>query len=86
METTRYEIIVEVNGENQYLDTYKYEPVTLTYNVPDIQDISKRNSSFSRTITLPETQNNRFVFNNISDLAPDSTFNPNLKVKGMDFS
>jgi hypothetical protein len=77
----RYEIIVEVNGENRYLDTYKYEPITLTYNVADIQDISKRNSSFSRTITLPETQNNRDVFNNISDLAADSTFNPNLKSK-----
>lgn len=81
MTDARYEIIVEVNGENRYLDTYKYEPITLTYNVADIQDISKRNSSFSRTITLPETQNNRDVFNNISDLAADSTFNPNLKAK-----
>jgi hypothetical protein len=81
MTDARYEIIVEVNGQNRYLDTYKYEPVTLTYNVADIQDISKRNSSFSRTITIPETQNNRDVFNNISDLAADSTFNPNLKSK-----
>lgn len=78
---TKYEIIVEVNGEIRYLDTYKYEPISLTFNVADIQDISKRNSSFSRTITLPETDNNRDVFNNISDLASDSTFNPNLKSK-----
>ena len=76
---TRYEIIVQIDGVNHYLDTYKYEPISLTYNIADIADISKRNSSFSRTISLPETVNNREVFSNISDLAVDSTFNPNLK-------
>jgi hypothetical protein len=65
----------------KYLDTYKYEPVDLTYNIADIQDISKRNSSFSRTITLPETKNNRQVFANISNLASDASFDPNLKAR-----
>jgi hypothetical protein len=83
MADTRYEIIIQLpdTGELRYLDTYKYEPISLTYNVADIQDISKRNSSFSRTITLPETKNNRDVFSNISNLAADSTFDPNLKAK-----
>ena len=78
---TVVENIVIGDKELKYLDTYKYEPVNLTYNIADIQDISKRNSSFSRTITLPETKNNRDVFANISNLAVDSTFDPNLKAK-----
>ena len=78
---TVVENVVIGDKELKYLDTYKYEPVNLTYNIADIQDISKRNSSFSRTITLPETKNNRDVFANISNLAVDSTFDPNLKAK-----
>jgi len=78
---TTVDAVVIGDKELKYLDTYKYEPVNLTYNIADIQDISKRNSSFSRTITLPETKNNRDVFANISNLAVDSTFDPNLKAK-----
>lgn len=78
----RYEIIVElVDGSRVYLDTYKAEPVNITYNVSDIIDISSRNSSYSKTITLPETPNNREVFNYISDLSSVSSFNPNKKAK-----
>jgi len=75
----RYEIIVEVNGKRSYLDTYDYEPVSLTYNIADVRDISNRNTSYSKTITVPETPNNKQVFGFISDLSSDSTFNPNKK-------
>jgi hypothetical protein len=78
---TRYEILIELNGVRQQLDTYKLDPISLTFNVADVADISSRNSSFSKTIKLPETRNNRQVFGDISDLGVDSSFNPNRKTK-----
>ena len=86
---TRFEILVEVNGfvdgyprlVVQQLDTYNEEPISLTYNVADVNDISSRNSSFSKTIKLPETRNNRSVFGDIADLGVNSSFNPNKKTK-----
>lgn len=77
----RFEILVEVNGVKYELDTYKEEPISLTYNVADVADISSRNAAFSKTIRLPETRNNRAIFDDISDLAIDSTFNPNKRTK-----
>ncbi len=78
----RFEIIVDINGVKWSLDAYKEEPISLTYNVADIADIAARNSSFSKTIKLPETANNRQAFGDISDLAAEpATFNPNKKAK-----
>lgn len=77
----RFEILVEINGQKYELDTYKEEPISLTYNVADVADISSRNAAFSKTIKLPETRNNRAIFDDISDLAIDSTFNPNKRTK-----
>lgn len=78
---TRFEILVEINGQKYELDTYKEEPISLTYNVADVADISARNAAFSKTIKLPETKNNRAIFDDISDLSIDSSFNPNKKTK-----
>lgn len=84
----RLEIIVEIpnstistpdnpNGITRYnLDTFppeQQEPIEINYCINDINDISNRNASSSKTITLPETDNNREVFGFISDL--------NLQVK-----
>lgn len=78
---TRFELLIELNGVKQQLDTYNEEPISLTYNVADINDIASRNSSFSKTIKLPETRNNRAVFGDIADLGVSSSFNPNKKTK-----
>ena len=75
----RYEIIINTDNGDFYLDTFDSEPVDLNYSIAEIQDITKRNSSYSKTIVLPETPNNREVFNNISDLSFNSQFNPNKK-------
>jgi hypothetical protein len=77
----RFEILVELNGQKYQLDTYKTDPISLTYNVADVADISARNAAFSKTIKLPETKNNRAIFDDISDLGIDSSFNPNKKTK-----
>lgn len=78
----RFEIIVKVNGTNYYLDTTDSDGISINYSISDIVDISTRNASFTKTITLPETKNNREVFGFISDLSSDGTlFNPNKKVE-----
>jgi len=77
----RFELLIELNGERKWLDTYKSEPISLTFNVADIVEIDKRNASFSKTIKLPETKNNRIIFGDISDLGVSATFNPNKKTK-----
>ena len=78
----RFEILIDLNGSKYALDTYKEEPISLTYNVADVNDIASRNSAFSKTIKLPETRNNRAIFGDIADLGVSpAVFNPNKKTK-----
>ena len=78
----RFEIIVNINGEQKYINTYDYEPISLNFNIADIQDISSRNSAYSKTIKVPDTRNNRLVFGDIGDLSIlESSFNPNKKTR-----
>lgn len=86
--TTRFEIVLQttatIGTQSQnlvYLDTYQTEPISLNYNIADINDIGSRNSSFSKTIRVPETKNNRKIFGNIADLAASTEFNPNKKTR-----
>lgn len=74
--------ITDVAGSNsQYMDTYDDESVSLNFVISDINDISSKNSSYSKTITLPDTKVNRSVFQNIFDLNSDSNFDPTKKSK-----
>jgi hypothetical protein len=79
---TRFEILIDLNGAKYALDTYNEEPISLTYNVADVNDIASRNTAFSKTIKLPETRNNRAIFGDISDLGVSpAVFNPNKKTR-----
>ena len=54
--------------------------IALQYSIGDIKDITKRNSSYSKTIVLPGTKNNNFWLGNLYDINSDfSKFNPNKK-------
>jgi hypothetical protein len=93
-----YQIILErpINqalvGQNDrcYVDTFQDESISLNYNIADILDLSNKNSSYSKTIKLPNTKNNQQVFSDIWSLNYQyelygggniTFFNPNLKVK-----
>jgi hypothetical protein len=82
--TSRFEILIKPNINGTFssvtynLDTYDSIPLTFNYAIADIKDISKRNSAMSLTITIPETANNRYIFQQIGALDVNSTFNPNL--------
>lgn len=81
MANSRFEILVNINGEQQELDTFGVESMSVNYVIADINDLQNRQSSYSKTIELPETSHNRKVFKQVSDLGSDSQFNPNLKTQ-----
>lgn len=78
----RFEIIIKINNIDYYLDTNDVDPFNIQYAISDITDIASRNATFTKTLTIPETKNNREVFGFISDLSSDgSLFNPNKRSK-----
>ncbi|WP_048331026.1 hypothetical protein [Bizionia psychrotolerans] len=50
-----------VNGED--LDLYPEDNINLNMKVNDISDISTRNSTYSNTVKIPATLNNKRIFN-----------------------
>jgi hypothetical protein len=78
---TRFEILIELNNFRYNLDIFQEESIEINYNIADINDISSRNSSYTKTVRIPETALNRQIFGDIADLSVSSTFNPNLKTK-----
>jgi hypothetical protein len=61
------------------LDTYDDIDISLTYQIDDIEDITVKKSSFSKTIILPGTPVNNEYFKNIYDVNIDisqTSYNP----------
>ena len=57
------------------VDLYDNLDIPMTYNVADVQDISKKDTNFSLTIKIPNTQNNALTFDVIHEIARyNSTF------------
>jgi hypothetical protein len=69
-----------VNNENIFLDLYKNEPVLLSLSFAELQDITKKNSNFSKAFSLPGSKKNNLVFNFFYELnSIPTTFDPNSK-------
>ena len=73
-------ILTTVNNENIFLDLYKNEPVLLSLSFAELQDITKKNSNYSKAFSLPGSKKNNLVFNFFYELnAIPTTFDPNSK-------
>ena len=71
-------------GNLGFLDLFDDVPFSLTYAVADIKDISKRSGTYSKTIDIPATPNNRQLFGqlfNINVDLLDSSFDINAKTE-----
>lgn len=69
-----------VQGEPKFLDLYKDEPVLLSLSFAEVQDITKKNSAFSKAFSVPGSQRNNEIFNFFYDLnSVPITFDPNNK-------
>lgn len=63
------------NPQFQEVDLYDEIDIPVTYNVADVQDISKKDSNFSLTVEVPNTNNNAVLFDLVHDIARfNSTF------------
>ena len=56
------QIRTTVNNEVKFLDLMGDEPIRLELSFAEIQDITKKNSSFSKSFTLPGSKNNNQIF------------------------
>jgi hypothetical protein len=69
--------IIPVKDNGTVLDTYGDIDVSINYQIDDILDITKRNTTWTKTITLPGTPENNKFFKHIYDVNIDNvTFNP----------
>lgn len=70
-----------INAGGKTLDTYDDINISFNYQIEDILDITKRNSSYSKTIKLPGTPTNNQFFKQIFQVDIDAAFfNPNKKI------
>ncbi len=56
------------------VDTLGNIDVEFTYSVADVTDIERRNTSYSKTITLPSTSKNQVLFGNIFDISVSNEY------------
>jgi len=81
--------IIKFSGDNlQYslyesLDLQDDGTFPLTFSIADIRNPDKRNSSFSKTITLPGTKKNNQFFGSIFEVGIDGTFDVTKKVQAV---
>ena len=75
------QLYIKLNDTWTELDLSDNVPFPIIFNIADVRDISKKNSSYSKTLTLPHTDNNSNVLNFIFDVANETSFNANKKVR-----
>ena len=66
----------ELYVENYQVDITSSIDALMTFAIDDIKDFGARNTSFSKTIIIPGTQNNNKIFGNIFDIKSASITNP----------
>jgi len=62
------------------IELYENEPVNLSYQFSDIQDINASSSSFSQTFRVPLTKKNQDYFGAVNEFGLITTWNPKVKV------
>lgn len=69
-----------IQGEGKFIDLYENEPILLSLSFAELQDITKKNSAFSKAFSVPGSKNNNELFNFFFDLnSVPTNFNPNNK-------
>ena len=78
------QIRVTVENEFKFLDLYRDEPVLLSLSFAELQDITKKNSAFSKAFSVPGSKNNNQIFNFFYDInAIPVNFDPNNKFESV---
>ena len=72
--------------ENNKLDLNKDLEASLTFSIDDIKEFASRNTSYSKTIVIPGTNQNNFVFGNIFDVNVFNDYDANLDNVGYNYN
>ena len=62
------QIVVRINDINYNLEVFDVESIPITYQISDINDFKNNKSTYSKTIKLPLTDNNKRVLGFITNL------------------
>lgn len=57
-----------VNGNTEYIEMYGNEALTLDLSFAEIQDITKKNSAYSKDFKVPGSKGNNYIFNYFFDI------------------
>lgn len=57
-----------VDGNQEFIDLYGNENIDMEVSFAEIQDITKKNSAFTREFKVPGTNNNNYIFNYFFDI------------------
>ena len=82
---------VQLYIENQRLDLFKDETISLTQTIKNIKDISKIQTDFSQKFTVPASKNNNKIFKHYYNSSVSDGFDARMlkgstiKLNGTDF-
>jgi hypothetical protein len=62
------QIACVVNGNTEYIELYGTESFTMDLSFAEIQDITKKNSAYSKEINVPGSDMNNYIFNYFFDM------------------
>ena len=69
-----------VDGNQEFIELYGNEDIDMEVSFAEIQDITKKNSAFSKEFKVPGSKNNNYIFNYFFDLNQTFTsWNPKKK-------
>lgn len=62
-----FQLQVQVEGKNEFIDLFPDENISLDLSFAEIQDITKKNSAFTKEFNVPGSKNNNYIFNYFFD-------------------
>ena len=77
---------IQVIVENNALDLSKDLETNITYAIDDVAKFAARNTSFSKTIVIPGTAQNNFIFGNIFDVTVSNSYDSGSSNVGYNYN
>jgi len=62
-----------INGEYRYIDLFEDEVISLDYSYAEIQDITNKNSTYTKTFSIPGSKENNDIFQHYYDVNSSMT-------------
>jgi hypothetical protein len=79
-------MVSELFIENQRADISADISSLLTFAIDDVKDFSTRSTTWSKTIVIPGTSRNNFLFGNIFETGIANDYDPDLDNVGINFN